>query len=160
MCGQRAQDVDPDVRVVVEGEDDQRDEKRTDRWQQVSDGVDATAQHRKRADQQTQARRTHQAPRCWLQDQREAGALHRIAQDRDPGWKSPALIANWLQFRHTLLRADGSRGCTCHQLGERERLVVAHIEIRVGDVYCLAGRAADPDVVRQRQELVVEPVGA
>ena len=27
MCGQRAQDVDPDVRVVIEGEDDQRDEK-------------------------------------------------------------------------------------------------------------------------------------
>jgi hypothetical protein len=111
------------------------------------------------ADHQTQERRTKQTPRRRLQDQRQPCALHGIPHDGDPDGKSPARVTDSVDFRDALFGCDGSRRRLRHESGERKRLVETHHEVGVGDVHALTGRAADLDVVRQRKELMIEPVG-
>jgi hypothetical protein len=157
--GQRAQAVSSDVQAVVEAEHDERDQERTDRGQHVTDGFDTTPDHGQRADKQAKRRGPDEAQQRGLQDQRQSNALNRVPQDGEPHWKSLVQVLNSVKFGDAVLGADCSLRCLRHQLGQREGLVVAQVEIGVTDIQAVAGGAADLDVVRQREELVVEAVG-
>jgi hypothetical protein len=159
-CRQRAQAVDADMPTGVEGEHDECDEKRTDGRQHVADGLAPSAQHGQRPDKQAQRCRADETPRRWLENQCKPGALHRVSEDGDPHRKSPLLVANSVDFGHSLVRRDRPGRRTRHQLGQREGLVVPHVEVWVGDIEVVTGRAADLDVVGQGQQLHVEAVGA
>jgi len=115
-CGQRTEAVDADVPMVVEREHDQRDEERADQRKQISDALDAATERRERADQEPQNRCANQAPWRRLQNQREPGALHCIAHDRDPERKSPALVTNSVKLGHAIFGIDRACRCPCDQL--------------------------------------------
>ena len=129
--------------------------------QQLPERATHPTQQTQRPHHQPEGCRCQQGHRCRLQNQRERGALHRVADNADPCREPRLQSVDPVELGEPLLRRDLAAFCALDEVGKREGLVEAQIVLGSHHPDRGTGRVVEAAVlneVREHQQLIGQPV--